>query len=86
MRPYTMSLSSKIATKFSKAKTQGFLRTLEVEFNRFVPPWIFRYSKGDIFDLDIEKLKLLGQSGGDERLVVKCLDAQANNQERMKLR
>lgn len=45
-----------IFSKFNKAKTQGFARTLEVQFNQFVPPWVLRYSKGDIYDLDIERL------------------------------
>jgi hypothetical protein len=45
-----MSLQSKL----KKAKRQGYIRTFELVFTRFVPPWIFRYSKGDIYDLDIE--------------------------------
>lgn len=68
-------MNTSIQSKFSKAKTQGFLRTLEVEFNRFVPPWVFRYSKGDIFDLDIEKLKSLGAnapSDASDGLVAQC--------------
>jgi len=81
-------------SKFQKVKTQGYLRTLEVMFNRFVPPWIFRYSKGDIFDFDIEKLKAVADSLDQEasdRLIAKCLvgsedSAAGNSQQRMQLR
>lgn len=83
-----------IRSKFQKVKTQGYLRTLEVVFNRFVPPWIFRYSKGDIFDFDIEKLKSVADSlnrDAADGLIAKCLigsdDPNAqDNQERMRLR
>ena len=76
-----------IRSKFAKAKSQGFLRTLEVQFNRFVPPWVFRYSKGDIYDLGIEKLKSLGSGKiDDDGLQVRCLDKSATDEERMALR
>ncbi len=77
-----------IFSKFNKAKTQGFARTLEVQFNRFVPPWVFRYSKGDIYDLDIERLRALGQQNTDQddSLVAKCLAETADPEERNRLR
>lgn len=87
-----MSLFSKL----KKVKTQGYLRTLELLFNRFVPPWIFRYSKGDIFDFNIEKLKSVADSLSSEAaesLVARCLvgtegqESEAvDKQERMRLR
>jgi len=76
-----------IQSKFAKAKAQGFLRTLEVQFNRFVPPWVFRYSKGDIYDLSIEKLKSLGAKvKEDDSLVAKCLGPDADEETRLQLR
>ena len=76
-----------IRSKIKKAQSQGFARTLEVQFNRFVPPWVFRYSKGDIFDLCIEKLKSLGEkSQEDEGLVAKCLEPNADERLRLQLR
>ena len=77
----------KILSKFEKVRSQGFARTLEIQFNRFVPPWVFRYSKGDIYDLSIEKLKSLGEkSKEDDGLVAKCLDPNASEQARLQLR
>jgi len=76
-----------IQSKFAKAKAQGFLRTLEVQFNRFVPPWVFRYSKGDIYDFDIESLKSLRPEGGiSDDLIVRCLDESASEEDRIALR
>jgi len=78
-----MSIKSKIA----KVKAQGFLRTFEIYFNRFVPAWVFRYSKGDIYDLSIDKLKSLKpNSGGGNDLLVRCLDESATADERLALR
>lgn len=76
-----------IKSKFAKAKAQGFLRTLEVQFNRFVPPWVFRYSKGDIFDFDVESLKSLRPKDGVSKdLIIRCLDESASEEDRMALR
>ena len=83
-----------LRSKFQKVKTQGYLRTLEVVFNRFVPPWIFRYSKGDIYDFDIEQLKAVSESldqDVSDRLVARCLVGSEdldveNSPERMRLR
>jgi GNAT superfamily N-acetyltransferase len=76
-----------ITSKFAKAKTQGFLRTLEVQFNRFVPPWVFRYSKGDIYDFDVESLKSLRPKNGvSDDLTIRCLDESASEEDRLALR
>ena len=86
-----MSLGSKL----QKAKSQGYIRTFELLFTRFVPPWIFRYCKGEVFDLDIEKLVMLNEQPGHEvgdGLVAKCLvDAdspsdQSQESQRIRLR
>ena len=83
-----------LVTKIKKAKSQGYLRTFELLFNRFVPAWIFRYSKGDIYDFDIEKLKAVADSLSSESssgLVAKCLVGTGctetpNHEQRMRLR
>lgn len=62
--------------KFRKAKKQGYVRTFELMFNRFVPHWIFRYCKGVIFELDIEKLAAMNNQPGEDvgdGLIAKCL-------------
>lgn len=40
----------------NRLRTQGVLHFVETTFNRFVSPWIFRFSVGDVFELDVEKL------------------------------
>lgn len=76
-----------IHSKFAKARAQGLLRTLEVQFNRFIPAWVFRYSKGDIYDLSIEKLKSLGsKAADDDGLLVRSLDRSADSESRQALR
>lgn len=85
-----MSLFNKI----KKAKAQGYYRTFELFFCRLVPPWIFRYSKGDIYDFDFEKLKSVADSLSPEAsssLIIKCLEGttgfeKPNDDERMRLR
>jgi len=68
-------------------RSQGFLRTLEVQFNRFVPSWVFRYSKGDVYDLSIEKLASMGETlKDDDSLIAKCLEPDADPQARLQLR
>ncbi|QEG21556.1 GNAT family N-acetyltransferase [Mariniblastus fucicola] len=77
----------RIRSKIEKARSQGLFRTLEVQFNRFVPPWIFRYSKGDIYDLSIQKLKSLGaKTRPDDRLIVRCLGPDSDENARTALR
>ena len=81
-----------LRSKLEKAKNQGYIRTLEVVFNRFIPPWIFRYSKGDIYEFDIEKLKALGnpsKPATNDGLIAKCHEYSPDNSlnaERMRLR
>ena len=65
-----------LRSKFEKAKAQGYIRTFELLFTRFVPPWIFRYSQGEVFDLDLNKLAALNEQPGQDvgdGLVAKCL-------------
>ena len=76
-----------LQSKFDKIRAQGYLRTVEVYFNKYVPPWVFRYSKGDIFDLSIDKLKsLCSETETDDGLLVRCLDESASSEQRMQLR
>lgn len=78
-----------IQSKLDKIKTQGFTRTFEIQFNRFVPPWVFRYSKGDIYDLDIEKLKALDPESATKTqngLTSACLDGSYDTGKRQQLR
>lgn len=84
-----------LRSKFQKVKTQGYIRTFELLFTRFVPPWIFRYCKGNVFDLDLEKLSALNEQPGHDvgdGLVAKCLVNaynsvdQTDDSQRMRLR
>ena len=84
-----------LRSKFQKAKAQGYIRTAELLWTRFVPPWIFRYCKGSVFDLDLEKLIALNEQPGEDvgdGLIAKCLvnagdsSAQSNDSQRTRLR
>jgi len=75
-----------ILSKFQKVKAQGFFRTLEVQFNQFVPPWVFRYSMGDIYDLDIDALQSLPLKGDGEDLILRCLEPSSDEAARLALR
>lgn len=75
-----------ILRKLAKAKAQGYIRTAELLFLRVVPPWIFRFSMGNIYDFDIDALRSLAddlEPKQKEALVTKCA---TETDERMKLR
>ncbi|MGB7325992.1 MAG: GNAT family N-acetyltransferase [Rubripirellula sp.] len=40
----------------TKIKQQGILHLVETRFNRWVPAWIFRFSVGDVLEIDLGKL------------------------------
>lgn len=40
-----------------KLKTRGLIHVLETQFNRFVPAWLFRFSVGDVLELDLAALR-----------------------------
>ncbi len=73
-----------LRSKLEKAKAQGYIRSFELLFNRFVPPWVFRYSKGAIFDLNLDQLAALNEQSGRELgggLVTECLvDADSSDE------
>ncbi|MEM7785998.1 MAG: GNAT family N-acetyltransferase [Planctomycetota bacterium] len=78
---------TRVLEKFAKLKAQGYVRSLEIQFNRFIPPWIFRYSKGDIFEFDIEKLKSsASRLPADEDIELLCLDGSSDAALRDELR
>lgn len=39
-----------------KLKTRGLVHVLETRFNRYVPTWLFRFSVGDVLELDLAAL------------------------------
>jgi ribosomal protein S18 acetylase RimI-like enzyme len=41
---------------FGKIRERGVLHTIEIAFNRLVPAWVFRFSTGQVFELDPQKL------------------------------
>ncbi len=74
-----------IRKKFQKAKAQGFIQTAEQLFTRVVPAWVFRYSNGEVFELDLEKLVALNAHPGHDvgdGLVAQCLVDAENSTEK----
>lgn len=63
-----------LRSKFAKAKSQGFIRSAELLFTRFVPAWIFRYSSGNIYELNIEQLCANCPDLSERNLVFRCLE------------
>lgn len=45
-----------------KLKNRGLIAAIELQFNRIVPAWFFRFSVGDVFELDTEMLCRLNES------------------------
>ena len=68
---------------FKKVRTQGFIRTFELFFNRFVPAKIFRFSMGDIYEFDMEALSELDKNSDDGEFEVRPV---ATDAERASLR
>lgn len=61
-------------SKLKKAKTQGYIRSAELLVTRFVPAWVFRYSSGNIYELDIEQLSQHCPELAENGLVFRCLE------------
>ena len=47
---------------FQVIKNRGLLQTIETIFNRIVPAWVFRFSVGSVFELDLQKLQAAAPS------------------------
>lgn len=45
-----------------KIKQQGLLHLVETSFNRIVPAWLFRFSVGEVLELDLIQLQTLASS------------------------
>ena len=63
-----------LLSRLRNARSQGLLRSVEVLFNRFVPAWVFRYSSGNIYELDIEQLSDNCPETPDDDIIFRCLD------------
>lgn len=70
----------KIFSTFKKIRTQGFWRTFELLFNRYVPASIFRYSKGDIFEFDMQALASLANVQEDHEFEVRDVRTEAERE------
>lgn len=57
-----------------KIKERGLLHSIEIVFNRIVPAWLFRFSTGQVFELDPPKLiEVLGALDNSD-FVLSCVD------------
>ncbi len=74
-----------ISAKLKKVKAQGFIRTFELLFNRVVPASIFRYSKGDIYEFDMDALANLDNGADESEFEVRCVTSEAERQQLRKV-
>jgi ribosomal protein S18 acetylase RimI-like enzyme len=57
-----------------KLKRRGILHSAEIAFNRIVPAWLFRFCKGQVFELDTRKLiELIGELDNSD-FVINCVE------------
>jgi len=73
-----------IVNIYQKARTQGFIRTFELLFNRFVPASLFRFSMGDIYEFDMDVLANL-QLKTNEEFEVRCVTSPSDRQQLRKI-
>ena len=65
-------------TIFRKIKRRGLIHTLETTFNRFVPAWLFRFSVGDVLQLDVQKLCHLADDLDSNSYISQCVEDPAS--------
>ena len=64
-----------LLSQLNNVRSRGMLYCVEILFNRFVPAWVFRYSSGNLYQLDIENLsKNCPSSFNDDDIIFSCLD------------
>jgi len=51
-----------------KIRQRGVINLIEVLFNRIVPVWLFRFSVGDVFELDVDRLRRLAEPSTQDDL------------------
>lgn len=59
---------------FKKIKKRGFLHSVETAFNRFVPPWLFRYSTGHVLELEKASLSAVLPSLDNSDFALTCVE------------
>jgi len=60
-----------------KIKQRGLILTIETQFNRFVPSWLFRFSIGDVLDLDLDQMRFFDGSDPGDDLRFTCVEDEA---------
>jgi len=56
-------------TLLQKIRRRGLVNLLEIQFNRIVPVWLFRFSMGDVFELDVDSLRQIADQSANDGLV-----------------
>ncbi len=65
-----------------KLKERGLLHSIEILFNRIVPAWLFRFSTGNVFELDPQKLAEVLNAMDNSDFILTCVEqgSQARDQ------
>ena len=66
-----------------KIRDRGLILSTEILFNRFVPAWLFRFSVGDLLELDLPQMRDSWSALKSDAFVVECV---TDPQERLELR
>lgn len=56
-----------------KIRERGLVSAIEIQFNRVIPPWLFRFSIGDVFELDTHRLCELNEQSPKDDLHFRCV-------------
>lgn len=57
-----------------KIKNHGIVHSVEIVFNRVVPPWLFRFSVGIVYELDAEKRREWAEESAASDYVLECVE------------
>ena len=65
-----------------KLKERGLLHSIEIVFNRIVPAWLFRFSTGNVFEMDPQKLAAVFDELDNTDFILTCVEqgSQARDQ------
>lgn len=68
-----------------KIRRRGVVNLAEIQFNRWIPVWLFRFAVGDVFELDVDQLRQLAeQSTTDDQIFQVLTDAEDRHRLREK--
>jgi L-amino acid N-acyltransferase YncA len=61
-------------SRLRKLRKRGIVLSFEILFNRFVPEWLFRFSVGDVLELDLPQMRQSWASLESAGFSVRCVE------------